>query len=67
MAWVKRIRIIDADIAEKSMRNILKEWNDVDSNAVAYAFTEFAKDVGIKPEVVLTNKQVANLKKKGIL
>lgn len=67
MAWVKRVRIIDADKAEDSMRKILKEWSDIDNNAVAYAFTEFAQEIGIQPDAVLTDKQVKELKKRGVL
>lgn len=67
MAWVKRVRIIDADKAEDSMRKILKDWSDTDNNAVAYAFTEFAQEIGIQPETVLTDKQVKELRKRGVL
>ena len=49
------------------MRKILKEWSDIDNNAVAYAFTEFAQEIGIQPDAVLTDKQVAKLKKNGLL
>lgn len=67
MAWTKRVRIIDADKAEDSMRKILKDWSDIGNNAVAYAFTEFAQEIGIEPNEVLTDKQIARLKKKGVL
>lgn len=67
MAWVKRVRIIDADKAEDSMRKILSEWSDIGNNAVAYAFTEFAQEIGITPDTVLTDKQVQELKKRGVL
>ena len=67
MAWVKRVRIIDADKAEESMRKILAEWSEIDNNAVAYAFTEFAQEVGIEPGAVLTEKQMKKLRKNNLL
>lgn len=71
MAWVKRVRIIDADKAEESMRNIAHEWVSVEdceaSRAVVNAILEHAEAIGIDYNAVLTDKQVKELKRRNVL
>jgi hypothetical protein len=71
MAWVKRVRIIDADKAEESMRNIAHEWDSVEdceaSRAVVNAILEHAEAIGIDYNAVLTDKQVKELKRRNVL
>ena len=67
MAWVKRIKIVDADELTSKMNKIMQSWDETGVDNVAYAFTELAQEIGLPPDTVLTQGQVKRLKDKGIL
>ena len=67
MAWVRRIKIVDADELTSKMNKIMQSWDETGVDNVAYAFTELAQDVGLPLDQVLTKGQVKRLKDKGIL
>ncbi len=67
MAWVKRVQIIDKDELTKGMKEVAQSWDETGVDNVAYAFLEVAEKIGLPPDTVLTDNQVARLKKKGLL
>ena len=54
MAWVKRIKIVDADELTSKMNKIMQSWDETGVDNVAYAFTELAQEIGLSPDTVLT-------------
>jgi len=67
MAWVRRIKIVDADELTSKMNKIMQSWDDTGVDNVAYAFTELAQEIGLPPDQVLTERQYKLLKKQGMI
>ena len=67
MAWTKRTKVVDVEHVEKSMRDVAQSWDEIGVDNVAYAIAEIAEKIGFPANEVLTDKQIARLKKKGII
>jgi len=65
--WTRRVRIIDQDVVTNSMRDVAQSWDDIGNPTGAYVVMEIAEKIGLPPDTVLTDKQVKELKKRGVL
>ena len=67
MAWTKRVKMVDVEYVEKSMREVAQSWDEIGNATGAYVVMEIAEKIGLPPDTVLTDKQVKELKKRGVL
>ena len=67
MAWTKRVKMVDVEYVEKSMREVAQSWDEIGNDTGAYVIQEIADKIGLPPDQVLTPKQVQRMKERGLL
>jgi len=67
MAWVKRIKIVDVDVVTKGIRTVAEDWSETDDKNVANALYDVARNIGLPPDQVLTDRQMKKLRNLGVL
>lgn len=59
--------MVDVEHVEKSMREVAQSWDEIGNATGAYVIMEVAEKIGLSPDTVLTDKQVKELRNKGLL
>ena len=58
---------MDVDVVTKGIRTVAEDWSETDDKNVANALYDVARNIGLPPDQVLTDRQYKLLKKQGML